>query len=99
MDYAAAVGRHEINLQTVWSKDSLKHNYGEHHRYDLGKFVHQNFLVPLDLIRREQIFPFDFEEDISEMERRTVLDLNGFYRIPMDIGKLVKIPQKFSEIL
>jgi hypothetical protein len=61
--------------------------------------VHQNFLVPLDLIRREQIFPFDFEEDISEMERRTVLDLNGFYRIPMDIGKLVKIPQKFSEIL
>jgi hypothetical protein len=83
----------------VWSKNSLKHNYGEHHRYNLAKFVHQNFLVPLDLIRREQVFPFDFEKEISEMESRTVLDQGGFYRIPMNVGKLVKIPPRFNDIL
>jgi hypothetical protein len=99
MDYGTAVGRHEINLRTVWSKNSLKHNYGEHHRYNLAKFVHQNFLVPLDLIRREQVFPFDFEKEISEMESRTVLDQGGFYRIPMNVGKLVKIPPRFNDIL
>ena len=99
MDYGSAVKRHEVNRATVWSKKSLDHNYGEHHRYELAKFVHQYFLVPLDLIRREQIFDFDFQEEISQLDSRVKRDQNGFYRVPMDVSKLVRIPAKFRSIL
>jgi hypothetical protein len=97
MDYVEATKRQVINLKTEWSQESLDHNYGRHHRYDLGTFVHGSFLGPMDLLKREGPHPFDFSEEVKLMEERTIMDKNGYHRIPMDISKMVRIPDKFSD--
>jgi hypothetical protein len=96
MDYAHAVRRQSVNLATKWSKASLEHNYGAHHRYSLDQFVRQSFLVPIDLVNRKQIFDFEFSQEVADLHARTIIDSQGYHRIPMDISKMVNIPQRFS---
>lgn len=99
MDYGHAVGRQAVNIDTKWSKASLAANYGEHHRWDLEHFVHEHFLVPMDLLRRGMVFDFEFDNELKKIEEETKQDAQGFYRIPMNVAKMVRIPDRFSSYL
>jgi len=94
-----ATARQKINLSTKWSAGSLERNYGAHHRFTLGQFVKQNFLVPIDLLGHNKIGEFAFSEEITLIENGTVLDAQGFYRPPMNVSKFVSIPERFRPIL
>ena len=99
MDYGMAVLRHRSNMQTVWSEDSLKFNYGAHHRWPMGDFVRQAFLIPLDIVHRNEVKPFEFAEEIDRLVTGTVLDASGFYRVPMNLAKYVAFPERFATLI
>ncbi len=96
MDYGSAVKRQDINLKTQWSEQSLRANYGAHHRQPLSQFVHEGFLGAIDLRKRNLIGKFEFGEEIADLEARTAIDPMGNYRVPMDISKMVMIPERFK---
>ncbi len=98
MDYAIAVKRQQINLDTVWSKASLDRNLGVHHRFSYSRFVHQNFLAPIDVLNRDMFQEFEFDEELNAIVNNTVVN-NGYHNIPMNIEKRVKIPARFCNVL
>jgi hypothetical protein len=98
MDYGTAMRRQQVNLETVWSQRSLEENFGAHHRFDLKQFVHQCFLVPIDTVNRGMTSTFTFDTEIAEILSRTV-EHEGYFHIPMDISKLVEVPDRFRNIV
>jgi len=96
MDYGFAMKRQIINQETKWSKASLDHHYGAHHRWSFEQFVRQSFFVPIDLMNRKQVHEFEFAVEIDQLYSRTVVDPQGNHRIPMDISKMVNIPKRFE---
>jgi hypothetical protein len=96
VDFNTAVARQRINMSTKWSEDSLAQNYGAHHRYDLKRFVHEGFFVPVDVVGHSRLQPFDFVKQVEEMTLRTVNNSDGDYVIPMDMMKYFKIPERFA---
>jgi hypothetical protein len=98
MDYNLAMGRQQINLTTTWSDDSLVRNYGAHWRFDYQTFVHMNFLAPMDIIKRGLVHEFEFGVEVAQIRELTVAD-KGFFRIPMNISKMVRIPERFQKLL
>ena len=98
MDYNIATQRQIVNVETVWSKRSLENKFGEHHRWDMKQFVHSGFLVPADVFNRNAYGEFDFADEISAFDANTALS-NGYWYIPMNIHKYVKLPERFSQLL
>ena len=98
MDYGFAMARHKINMETTWSEQSMAMGYGRHHRWDIEQFVKQSFSSPLDMVNNNRISEFDFTKQIEAITTKTVCDANGFYRLPMDVSNLVKIPDRFAGV-
>lgn len=98
MDYGVALRRQQINLDTEWSERSLAQNLGAHHRFDLKQFVHQSFFVPIDAINRHLVMPFAFEAELADIAAKTVLH-EGYYRTPMNIVKMVELPERFRGVI
>jgi Glycosyl transferase family 2 len=98
MDYGAAMNRQQVNIDTKWSQRSLEQNLGAHHRFDFKTFVHQCFLVPIDAINRGLISPFTFAAEISEIQSRTT-EHEGYYHIPMNLSKLVELPDRLHPLV
>lgn len=98
MDYTAATLRQKVNLETAWSVDSVTKNFGAHHRFTVNQFVRNSFLVPLDLYNRKQVGDFEFSSEIQSIKDATTVDKDGNYRIPMNISKLVEIPERFRMV-
>ena len=99
IDYGFAMHRQQVNLGTEWSKESVAAGYGQHHRWELELFVRQYFMVPIDMVNNNRVGQFDFGAEIDELKRRTVRDQNGDYRVPMDISKLTRIPERFRSVI
>ncbi len=99
VDYGASIARQRINLATVWSDDALSSRPDTHHRYGVERFMRQGFLRQLALIEQTKCFDFTFEQEIEEIRSRTVQDHQGFFRFPLDISKIVKIPERFQTCL
>ena len=98
MDRDIAVARQKINQTTIWSDRSLARNFGAHHRFDLDKFIHAAFLVPMDMIKRNAIGEFEFSSEIAQVYKETT-ESNGKFHIPMNISKIVEIPERFKKLL
>lgn len=98
MDFYISLARQKINRETLWSARSLEQNLGAHHRYDQATFVHQNFLVPLDMIARGEVAEFEFDWELGRITAETK-EHNGYFYIPMEIQKLVRIPERFAGAL
>jgi hypothetical protein len=96
MDYGCAMARQSTNLSTPWSAHSLERHYGAHHRWPHAQFVHQSFFVPMDLINRSQIFDFEFSKEIDLILQGTTVDAQQNHHIPMNISKMVHIPERFQ---
>ena len=97
MDYGIAMKRQQINLDTSWSESSLNRNLGAHHRFKYPLFVHQNFLVPMDVLNRQAYQDFDFKQEIESIVSNTVFS-DGYYSIPMNVERRVTIPDRFKEV-
>lgn len=98
MDYNIACKRQRINVDTVWSQDSLDKKFGSHHRWDMETFVHRGFFVPSDVYRKGEFVEFELNQEIRLFDARTSY-ANGSWYIPMDLYKWVKIPSKYSSLL
>jgi hypothetical protein len=98
MDFYIALARQQINRDTVWSSRSLEQKLGAHHRFDQQTFVHNNFLGLADMIKRGEIGEFEFEKELEAISVGTKEHQGSFY-IPMNIQKLVRIPERFAEII
>ena len=96
MDYAIAMRRQAINRATEWSEASLAQDLGAHHRYDRQRFVREAFLDPMNGIAQGQLAPFEFSAEIARIAAET-RPADGFFHIPMDIAKLVAIPDELKD--
>jgi len=99
MDYGFAMGRQVINLGTVWSAASLKDNLGGHHRWKLSDFVKNSFFSPIDLLNRGAIGEFEFSAEAAKLVKDTVIDPQGYHRVPMNLSKLVRFPERFAGVI
>ena len=99
MDYGLAMQRHAINLQNEWSENSLKYGYGAHHRWSIEQFVMRNFMTTIDLVRRDVFGEFEFSAEIAKLTAETVVDAHGFHRLPMNVQKMVRIPERFANVI
>jgi hypothetical protein len=99
MDYGFAMDRHRINRETKWSEASMALGYGRHHRWEVQQFVQQSFFAPLDMVNNNRVSEFEFTKQVEDIMARTVRDANGFYRLPMDLSNMIKIPERFAGVL
>ena len=60
--------------------------------------MHNSFLVPTDVMRREAFSAFEFGDEIAKFLEETK-QANGNYYIPMNLMKYVQIPVKFAGIV
>lgn len=97
MDYSIAMQRQVINRETEWSQESLARNIGTHHRFENDRFVRGGFLVHIGAISQGTLPPFEFSDQIAELNERTT-HRGNIYNIPMDIKKYVEIPERFRSI-
>jgi hypothetical protein len=98
MDYNIATLRQKINQDTAWSADSVMRNFGAHHRYDLAQFVRESFFDPVNVVQQNKLEPFEFSQQIEQFHSR-VVELDGFFLPPMNIGCFVEIPEAFRGAL
>jgi hypothetical protein len=98
MDYGIAMQRQQVNLGTVWSERSLEQDLGAHHRFDFPRFVHESFFTRVDAVHRNLASPFVFDAEIAAILARTV-EHEGYFHIPMNIAKLVELPERFRTVV
>lgn len=99
MDYGFAMHRQVINRGTKWSEASLKDDLGRHHRWSFADFVKHSFMIPLDLHTRGQIGEFQFTEEAAKLLDGTVIDPNGYHRVPMNLSKIIAFPERFATVI
>jgi hypothetical protein len=99
MDYTIAVRRQMINRDTVWSEKSLRIHHGEHHRFELQKFVGDTFLSTVSLIDSNNVFDFEFQSMVDQLIERTTVSTDGFHQVPFGVSKKVTIPERFRSLL
>ena len=98
MDYGIAVARQVVNQETVWSERSLAVKFGDHHRWNIQKFVHEYFLVPIHIFNENLFMDFSFEDELTQIKSETISN-GGFFSIPMNVSKFVKIPPHWSNLI
>ncbi len=98
MDYGMACARQVVNNETIWSKRSLDRQFGGHHRWNLAQFVHHGFFVPSDVFKRDGFGEFDLTAEVETIHNNTALT-NGFWRIPTNVYKWIRIPDRFRNQL
>jgi hypothetical protein len=95
MDFGLASKRHAILSDIPWSAAAIAQNHGAHWRYDTERFVREGFLDHLHALKNG-LRPFDFTEETTELWYRTTKTSTG-YSIPMDIMRLVEIPEAMRD--
>jgi hypothetical protein len=98
MDYSIASARQKINMETPWSEFSVANNFGAHHRYEYARFVRELFLDPLNVVHQQKLQPFEFSEEIAQMNGQTQ-EKDGYFWIPMDLNRWVEIPERLRAAL
>jgi len=98
MDFNIALNRHKLNSENNWSQRAIDSRHGAHHRYDQQIFVQQFFLDPINLYSRNQVGDFEFERELEKIKAQTVVH-DGIHHLPMDVSKLVAIPERFSQCI
>lgn len=98
MDYGYAMLRQRTNLEIEWSEQSLKQNFGVHHRYGYERFVREGFLDAANVVSSGKLEPFEFTDRIQQVMDRTV-ERGGLFYIPMDVASWVEVPDRFSSAL
>lgn len=98
MDYGAAVKRQMINQASEWSDASLAANHGQHHRYDLDRFVREGFFEPANMVRQERIVSFDLSDAIVELNA-SIVQRSGSFVATARVIRGMEIPRRFQNLL
>jgi hypothetical protein len=93
IDFYESLRRQRINRETEWSKDSLDHHHGGHHRWEIERFVKESFFDTVDILNRGLISDFNFAADVEKIYSGLV-EKDGYHYIPMGHQKLVEIPER-----
>lgn len=96
MDFYVASDRHALNSGIAWSKSQEASGHGVHHRYSRRRFVHEGFMVPMDVFNNGRVQPFQFEKEIAAMEAG-VQESDGLLVFGHADAKFVQIPERFAE--
>lgn len=92
MDYNCALLRQKVNRDTIFSRRTAEQGMGAHWRYDTERFVREGFLKPSNQVNTGDVSTFEFSAEIAAITAR-VSEISGVYHVPMDIQKVVEIPQ------
>lgn len=94
MDFNLSLQRHKISREATYSKRTVEQGLGAHSRYGIDRFVREGFLDPVNVLTQKGTAPFDFTAEIAQIEAGSSAGSN-IYFIPMNISKLVEIPERF----
>ncbi len=92
IDYSLAFQRQKTSRAASYSERTVEMGMGAHSRYSNERFVRECFLDPMNLLMRDGVQPFEFSEEIAQINAG-VSQSGGLHWIPMDIRKLVAIPE------
>jgi hypothetical protein len=87
-----------INQASVWSDESLAANHGQHHRYDLERFVREGFLETANMVRQGRIVSFDVADAIAELNAG-IVQRNGAFVATARVIRGMEIPRRFQDQL
>jgi hypothetical protein len=92
MDYTLSMARHKVSREASYSQRTVEAGMGAHSRYSNERFVRECFFDPLNTLAQRGPEPFDFSEEIAKINAG-VSESGGVHFIPMNIMKLVEIPE------
>ena len=97
MDYGLAMRRHRTSREATYSRRTVEDGLGAHSRYDNDRFVREGFLKQIGRMAQGDMGSFDFTEEIAAIEAGSVAGA-GVHHIPMDLAKIVEIPDRFRTV-
>lgn len=92
MDYNLSLQRHRISREAAYSQRTVEQGLGAHSRYGNERFVRECFLDPLNVVTNHGVSPFNFSDEIT-LINGNLAAADGIYYIPMNITKMVEIPE------
>jgi hypothetical protein len=94
VDFNLAMQRQSVNRSTTRSKRNVDRGMGAHWNYDTDRFVREGFFDPINEIAQRGVAQFDFSAEIGAINAGSAL-ASGVHFIPMNITKIVEIPERF----
>ena len=91
-DYTLSMARHKISREAAYSQRTIEAGMGAHSRYGIERFVRECFFDPLNALTQRGVQPFDFSQEIA-LINAGVSEASGVDYIPMNIQKMVEIPE------
>ena len=95
MDYTLAMQRQKVSREATYSMRTLAQGMRAHSRYDHDRFVREGFFDPINEMIHRGLAEFDFSVEIEAITANTAA-ASGVHFIPMNISKLVAIPERFG---
>ena len=94
IDYSLSMRRQVVNRDTARSKRNVDQGMGAHWSYDIDRFVREGFFDPINVMKQTGLAMFDFSKEIEAINAGAS-PASGIYFIPMNISKMVEIPERF----
>jgi len=91
MDYSCAMQRQKVNRGSAFSQRTSEQGMGAHWRYNTERFVREGFFDPLNWATTRGVSPFEFSTELASIST-SVSEIAGVFYVPMNIQKLVEIP-------
>jgi hypothetical protein len=92
MDYTFAMRRQRINRDSIFSQRMTEARMGAHWHYGTERFAWEGFFKPLNQAHTNGVSAFEFSAEIATINA-SVSEKSGVYYVPMNIRKLVEIPE------
>jgi hypothetical protein len=95
IDFNLSMTRQKVSREAAYSKRTVDQGMGAHSRYDNERFVREGFFDPINELAQKGLSPFDFSAEIGLINAQTAA-ASGIHFIPMNITKMVEIPERFK---
>lgn len=93
-DYETAMKRHQKNQANIWkNEDDITIS---HHHTSLERFFESTFQPVMNMLAKNIMDKFNFEEKIKSLKENIVQDAEGFFSFNKEEYQFVKIPPIFS---
>jgi hypothetical protein len=97
VDYNITMQRHRLRRESTYTPESVEKGMGAHFRYDYERSVREGFFSPINEMKQRGIAQFDFSVEIETINAAAAVSA-GLYTVPMKIGKIVEIPERFRSL-
>ena len=97
MDYNLAMQRQKVSREAAYSRRTVEQGMRAHSRYNHDRFVREGFFEPINEMLQRGVATFDFSAEIDAINAGAAL-ASGVHFIPMNISKIVEIPERFKAV-